>query len=284
MGPAMAALADLRLGRETGPVMRIEGHPPDPRLSSVVQSYQSRSARLAGEVRRIPLPARTDVILEFYFTTPHLIEIHKTGARERAPWSVAVGPQTFRRVDLVLSGGVEVFTVRFHPTGLHRLFRIPMEALADVALEAEHLLGPRGIAELHERLDAAPGLAERAAIMDRALLARLGPSGPDPIAAAAGRLRLTHGATPLRDLEAASGLSARQFRRAFKTQVGTSPKLYGRILRLNAALDAKRADPRLSWTEVAHQFGWFDQAHLDKDFIALTGASPTGFLRLQPPT
>jgi AraC-like DNA-binding protein len=259
--------------------MRIERHPPDPRLSSAVRSYQTRSANLQAEGVRVPLPARADVILEFYFTAPHLVEIQRTGARERAPWAVAVGPQTFRRVDLILTGRLDVFTVRFHPTGLHRLFQLPMTEVTNIALETEHLLGSQVAKEVHERLAEAPDLAARAAIMDRVLLARLGPPRQDVIAAAAARLEASHGGARLRDLAAASGLSARQFRRAFAAQVGTPPKLYGRILRLNAALDAKRADPRLTWTDIAHQFGWFDQAHLDKDFLALAGDSPTGFLR-----
>ena len=113
--------------------------------------------------------------------------------------------------------------------------------------------------------------------MDTALLARLSPRRPDVFAAAAARLLATDGAARLQDLGAESGLSPRQFRRAFKARVGASPKLYGRIVRLNAALDAKTSRPATSWTEIAHRFGWFDQAHLDKDFVDLAGGAPTEF-------
>jgi AraC-like DNA-binding protein len=228
---------------------------------------------------KVPLPARTDVILEFYFTAPHLVELHKTGERERAPWTVAVGMQTFRRVDLVLSGRLDVFTVHLRPTGLHQLFGMPMTHFTNAAVEVEHLLGAGEAERLHTRLEAAGTLAARAAIMDATLLEHLKPRPPSLLAAAAHRLRASHGGASLRDLERESGLSARQFRRAFKAEVGASPKLYGRIVRLNAAIDAKLAAPSTSWTEIAHQFGWFDQAHLDKDFAALAGASPTDFVR-----
>ncbi len=251
----------------------------NPRLHDALVCYQTRTADLVGQEVRIPLPARTDVILEFYFTTPHLVELQKTGERDRAPWAVAVGMQTFRRVDLVLSGHLDVFTVRLRPTGLNQIFGMPMTDFTDAAVEAEHLFGQRQSAELHDRLYAASTLTARAAVMDDVLLARLNPSPAKSLAAAAHRLRSTHGGASLHDLERQSGLSARQFRRAFKAEVGAAPKLYGRIVRLNAALDAKAADPLISWTEIAHQFGWFDQAHLDKDFIALTGASPTDFVR-----
>jgi AraC-like DNA-binding protein len=259
--------------------MRIEHHPADPRLGGAVAGYQTRTADLTGREVKVPLPARTEVILEFYFTAPHLVEFQKTGERDRAPWTVAVGMQTFRRVDLVLSGRLDVFTVRLRPTGLHQLFGMPMTHFTDAAVEAEHLFGPGEADRLHMRLEAAGSLAARAAIMDAALLQHLKPRAPSLLAAAAHRLRASHGAASLRDLERESGLSARQFRRAFKAEVGASPKLYGRIVRLNAAVDAKLAAPSTSWTEIAHQFGWFDQAHLDKDFAALAGASPTDFVR-----
>lgn len=259
--------------------MRIEAHAPDPRLRGAVVAYQARTADLTGRCIALPLPARTDVILEFYFTAPHRLQIQRTGAQESAPWAVTVGLQTFRRVDLLLSGRLDVFTVRFRPTGLSQVFGLPMTHVTDTAVEAEHLFGPSGSARLHERLEAAPSLAARAAVMDEALLQRFSAAPPSLMAAAADRLRAAHGAASLRDLERDSGLSARQFRRAFKAEVGAAPKLYARILRLNAALDAKLAAPTTTWTEIAHQFGWFDQAHLDKDFAALAGASPTDFVR-----
>ena len=40
---------------------------------------------------------------------------------------------------------------------------------------------------------------------------------------------------------------------------------------------AEAADPARSWADVAHAFGWFDQAHMDKDFHALAGAAPSAF-------
>jgi AraC-like DNA-binding protein len=56
------------------------------------------------------------------------------------------------------------------------------------------------------------------------------------------------------------------------------PKTYARVLRLNAAIAAKSANPEMSWAELAHESGYFDQAHLDKDFLDLADANPTAFI------
>lgn len=77
-----------------------------------------------------------------------------------------------------------------------------------------------------------------------------------------------------------SGLSQRQFECKFIEQVGVSPKLYSRIIRLNYALQVKVTRPHLSWTDVTYEAGYFDQMHLVKDFKSLAGETPARFLRM----
>ena len=261
--------------------MEIEKSRPDERLAPYVRHYVSRRARLNGDPVRIALPARTQVILEFYFAAPHLVEIVASRSRERAPVAVVVGPQTFRRVDLLLSGVVDVFTVQFTPTGLHALFGIPLHHTVDTAVPAEDLIGTGMIRRLHDRLAAAPGHAARAALCDATLLAHRDLRGSTARSSIAGRavaaIEHGRGTASIADLSAAAGLSPRQLRRVFETEVGMAPKLYARIVRLDAALAARRASPGRPWTDIAHDLGWFDQAHLDKDFRALAGSTPTDF-------
>jgi hypothetical protein len=53
------------------------------------------------------------------------------------------------------------------------------------------------------------------------------------------------------------------------------PKLFARIARFEAALDGKSRFAARSWTDVAHQFGYYDQMHMVHDFGELTGGTPT---------
>ena len=66
----------------------------------------------------------------------------------------------------------------------------------------------------------------------------------------------------------------RQFERRFQYQVGMRPKLYARIARFEAALDAKARARNKSWTEIAHEFGYHDQMHLVHDFGQFSGETP----------
>jgi hypothetical protein len=60
--------------------------------------------------------------------------------------------------------------------------------------------------------------------------------------------------------------------------VGVPPKTYARIVRLNVAIAAKVARPESTWSQIAQCAGYFDEAHLDKDFLALADASPSGLM------
>jgi transcriptional regulator GlxA family with amidase domain len=72
------------------------------------------------------------------------------------------------------------------------------------------------------------------------------------------------------------GWSPRSIERAFLREIGVRPKLYARIVRLNAVL--ARLDPteRASVVDLALEAGYFDQAHLLRDFRLLAGRTPRG--------
>jgi hypothetical protein len=53
------------------------------------------------------------------------------------------------------------------------------------------------------------------------------------------------------------------------------PKLFARIARFEAALDTKARSATKSWTEVAHEFGYYDQMHMVHDFGEFTDKTPT---------
>ena len=58
---------------------------PDPRLNGLVRAYQLRRANFSDTGARIPLPARPDLTLDFYFTRSTVIEERLTGFREVPP-------------------------------------------------------------------------------------------------------------------------------------------------------------------------------------------------------
>lgn len=99
----------------------------------------------------------------------------------------------------------------------------------------------------------------------------------DAVNLAALRLRRSPEGLRIDRVAREAGLSERQFQRRFVRQVGMPPKLYARMVRFSALLGDKMANPRQTWTTLAHARGYFDQAHLLKDYHAFAHGCPSDF-------
>ena len=254
-------------------------------LRQFVEAFGVREVAFGLTQAYVPLPARRDCFLEFYLQGRYRIITVATGAEHWAPRCVLVGPSTQRREDLKLSGSLQVFSIRFSPVGFRALFAIPARLLRDRAMEAELVLGPE-IVELHEQLAAAEP-AQWRTLAEQFLLKRLrllDVSAECRVAAqAAAAMQQSRGRVGVAEIAARSAVSPRHLERAFQEQVGVSPKLFTRLLRLDHALEL--GGPGGKWAEIADACGYFDQSHMVRDFRALTGATPTEFvaLRAAPP-
>lgn len=255
---------------------------PAPRLSPYVRAFEARIQRLDAQVVLRPLPARPEQFLEFYLADRYRVRETATGAVDTAPAAVLVGPQTFRRVDVLLAGDLDLFTIQFTPTGFYALFGHPATLLTDQAHAADLVLG-REIAEIGERLREAPNLERRALIAEAWLNRRIDTRPPDTIAWAARRMEACHGGVRVADLAAAVDLGERQFERRFTTAVGVSPKRYARILRFQAALRLKGEEGETGWAAIAQAAGYVDQAHMIHEFRALSGETPERLMRALAP-
>ena len=87
------------------------------------------------------------------------------------------------------------------------------------------------------------------------------------------------------DLASTACLSQKQFTRIFADHVGLNPKSYLRLLRFNKAAKAvhdlatqKGKDGTTMLTEIAWNCGYYDLAHMTKDFRQLCSYSPSEIL------
>jgi AraC-like DNA-binding protein len=65
----------------------------------------------------------------------------------------------------------------------------------------------------------------------------------------------------------------------FREHVGLTPKLFCRVRRFRAALDRIENGIPVRWAELAADCGYFDQAHLIRDFRAFAGITPLKYSR-----
>jgi AraC-like DNA-binding protein len=256
-------------------MLRTRFHRPAPGLEQFIRFYVQREAQIRGSALVHPVPARAAPVIEFDFGDPINVLDYKQLARRKSPRVVVVGPQTYRRVEMQLQGALESFVIMFQPDGLHQLFSIPMHELTDKDYEGHSVLGGF-ISQLQNGLAGCKSLEERARCVDGVLSRRAIDSRRyDAISAAVSRIVLGGGRVEIAALAERTGLSVRQLERRFIHQVGMRPKLFARIARFEAALDTKARSATKSWTEVAHEFGYYDQMHMVHDFGEFADKTPT---------
>jgi len=167
--------------------------------------------------------------------------------------------------------------VRIRPGALGRLAGTPARELSEGWASLEALFGSAG-RRLAETLEAAPDVEDRTAELARFVRGRLQRHrAPDArLEAAVRRLRAQRGRAPLHGLRRELGVSERWLERSFAREVGLTPRTLASLLRLHGALQA--LEPGAAWADVALAAGYFDQAHLSRDFRRYAGLPPTALL------
>ncbi len=160
--------------------------------------------------------------------------------------------------------------VRFRPGMARQFFRVPSGELTDKAIPLDDLLG-RNARELQRRLCDTGSPAEAARLLAASLPAPV--HAPNAVQRAISALAGAHGLTDLDRFSCAANLSPRQFRRRCLEESGLTPKHLCRILRFRRALHLAIRH-RQDWAAIAAETGYFDQAHLIRDFREFTGQTP----------
>jgi len=264
-----------------------------------VQHHESALGRWEMVRRAAPAALRPHVLgyLGYHETTPGPLrrlelpsgEVHviiSFGPEVRCPapvTSFVAAPHTSHAI-VDSDGEQHGVEVRLTPLGTHMLLGVPMHELADRVVALEDVLG-RGGAELPERLHAAGSWPERFALLDRLLARRLEQARrPDAgVEHSWWRLVQTHGAASVEALADEVGWSRRHLFARFRDHTGLPPKVFARILRFQraATLMADAGGPSLC--EIALDCGYYDQAHLNRDFRAFAGRTPTELMAARLP-
>jgi AraC-like DNA-binding protein len=246
---------------------------PHPQYRSVLRSFEERRVELGSAILSWPVAARPHQILNIHLAEPYRVRID-SGWTQKTPDICLVGPQSYQRALVYLSGSIHVFNILFQPTGLNRLVGINMTSLVNEDPAASDVLG-NSATTLGDAVRLAPDFNLRVAAVERWVGTMLESRGSDDVIGVASRQMIgIGGRARIGDLVAKSGLSTSQFQRRFAAQVGMTPKLYARTIRFDRALLARRNSPHRCWTDIIHELGYFDQAHFIRECRAFAGLPP----------
>jgi AraC-like DNA-binding protein len=165
--------------------------------------------------------------------------------------------------------------VRFRPAGALPFLGVAARELTDRTVGCDEL-GARWLADAP--FCEAAGVAEAVHSLQRLLLGRLAAlARPDPVVAHAVASLFGPAPPSIEALGRETGWSRQHLARAFRLHVGVSPKQLARVARLQRAvadLQHGGGGGGHGLADAALRLGYFDQAHMARDFRALAGLTP----------
>ena len=170
----------------------------------------------------------------------------------------------------------------FRPGGAHGFFPLPLGELQNNVLDLE-IFWKGAASSVRDRLLEAPGSLEKFRILEDALLARRRDvqSTHRAVSSALASFMREPGDATIRAVADRVGFSPRHFIELFNNQVGMTPKMFCRVRRFQHVLGQIQRRGA-SWAELAADCGFYDQAHLIRDFREFCGITPGDYLKQNP--
>lgn len=161
------------------------------------------------------------------------------------------------------------------PAGSRALLGVPAAALGAWVVDLEDVLGADA-RELSDRIAAQPSWEARFAVLDDVLSRRLVDAEIDPQLAHAWRLlTAAEGVARVGQVACEIGWSRRNLVGRFTAEFGVGPKEAAKLARFHRSHRLLRAQPSVSLADAAARCGFYDQAHLARDWRDIAGIPPS---------
>ncbi len=171
--------------------------------------------------------------------------------------------------------------IRFLPGGAYPFFKFPVCELSDSVIEAEWLRP-----ELEELRDIIYGLPDNKCkiyaiekyLKIKYKYAFLTDSSVQYVV---NQIYSSVQLFPVSEFITKTGYSHKHFISLFWEQVGITPKVLQRIVRLQKIISNLKGMRNINWADIAYKFSYYDHAHFVHDFKKLTSFTPEEYLALR---
>ena len=251
--------------------MRYREYYPEAPLSRFVECFwtlESETTPDPHQPERILPDGCTELILNY---GEEFLQ-HDEGKKTLQPRNFLVGQMT-GPILISPTGSVSLLGIRFHPGGTRPFFRISMYEVTDQVVELGGLSCDLEKQLLEVSVDL-PSMIEKIEAVKTILTCHVLRCKHDSwITGLAAKIVESGGVVSVDELAGNAGISSRQLERRFLREIGVGPKLLSRILRFQQVFRAvERSDT--AWANVALECGYYDQAHLIRDFNQFSQQTP----------
>lgn len=249
---------------------------PDIELKAFVKRYWT----LDGEKENIPLKNTIvpDGTMKLIF---HYGDTYKNHAQNGR---VIILPKCFLIGQLTKPFVIEPvgktgsFVVQFNPNGFLPFSRIPIKSMENTAVPLDKLFGEDGI-KLGNHILNAISTSERIKIIEAFLFKELADKKTidNIVKSTVDTIFNANGKFSVNEFSERNNINRRQLARKFSSAIGLSPKQLAKTIRIQTILKVLLNEKIKSFTDLAYESEYFDQAHFIKDFKEFTGLTPKEF-------
>jgi AraC-like DNA-binding protein len=245
---------------------------PGQRLVPYVKCYWSLANDTENASRERIFP---DGCIELIFNTGDLMRKYDSATSFHIQPRSFIHGQLTKFIEIEPTGETKIFSARFQPGGLQRFIDFEVGELTGITKSVGEIWGDAGNA-LEKDIIGTPSDTEKIEILERFLAEKLNLSSRYDADAeyCVNQMIDTNGSASIEQIAAIMNIGKRQLERKFVAAVGLPPKMLARILRFQHTLQLIENHQFVSFTQVAYDGGFYDQAHFIKDFKQFTGLNP----------
>ena len=263
---------------------------PAPALRPFIAAYVGYRQAGVEPARHRGLPSPYLTVI-FTLDDPLTLAAHPDPRQSPGSYRTLVGGLHTASALITHPGRQSGIQLAVSPLGARALLGMPAGELASIDVEGSAVLGPLAD-RIADRLQAAGDWPARFAVLDQMLASRLAAGPPScradgvsaEVSQAWRRLLAVGGRCEVSRLAAETGWSDRHLRDRFRDETGLTPKAAARVIRFDRArrllqhraAAAGMALPGLA--DLAADCGYYDQAHLAREFRDLAGCPPSAWL------
>lgn len=250
--------------------------PAPPPLDRLVHCFWFLRGRTDGLPQTVVPDGHAEIVL--HLAEP-FAQRQPDGVSRRQATALVSGQLT-GPLHLAPSTEADVVGIRFRTDAARTVLHVPLDELTDAVLPLRDVA-----ARLAPALERAVRSHDEPAARVRALAAVLegvdrAPPAPEVRVAA----HALESAVPpdLHRLARSLGVTTRTLERRCRTEIGLTPATLRRLARFRRAFRRLDRTVRGGWAAVAAQTGYFDQAHMIREFRRFAGSPPSLFFQHDP--
>ncbi|MDB5230809.1 MAG: hypothetical protein JWN76_1614 [Chitinophagaceae bacterium] len=187
----------------------------------------------------------------------------------------------FRKKFITIPSGrdMEMFIINFKKGMVYPFLGIPLSEITDRVVDGDLILNPM-FAELRNQLHECASADTMFHVAETKLLKNFpGITGNPVVQYAVRRIMAVPEMTSIKEVAEKTGYSSKHLIHLFEQQVGTSPKIFLRIIRFQKAISEINCKKEINFARLAIDCGYYDQSHFILDFKSFSGFTPLDYMK-----